>query len=329
VTQGTLDWRPDLLEGFECRDVAVSAAPLAGESQGALSATLVRRTLDADPERDLRTRAVLFVHGWNDYFFHTHVAAFFEAQGFTLYALDLRRCGRSYRDGQLRDYVDALDEYFEELDAARAVMAERHGSVSVFAHSTGGLTACLWASARPGAVDALMLNSPWLDLQGPVGLSAVLAPILAGLSRRNPQQVIPLPDNGGAYAHALHADFGGEWEWDRALKASQGCPVRVGWLRAILRGQASVARGLGIQIPVLVARSARSFSAVRPSVRAKTADIVLDVEKIAAQAPGLGRLVTVLTVTDGVHDLTLSQGPVRAGLFDDLARWLGSYVPSR
>ena len=53
-------------------------------------ATLVRRRADA-PTR----RAVLYLHGFVDYFFQTHLAEFFTDRGFDFYALDLRKYGRS------------------------------------------------------------------------------------------------------------------------------------------------------------------------------------------------------------------------------------------
>ena len=59
-------------------------------------ATLVRR---AGGERS--AHAVLYLHGWNDYFFQTHLADVLRRAGFDFYALDLRRYGRSLRLGQL------------------------------------------------------------------------------------------------------------------------------------------------------------------------------------------------------------------------------------
>ena len=171
-------WRPDLLDGFERLDLPLTAEPLPGESE--VVATLVRRTLEADPRRDLRCRAVLSLPGWNDYFFHAHTAEFFEAHGFTFYALDPRRSGRSLRDPAYRDFVTDLAEPFEELDAARELIASTHSSLTLSGHSTGGLTASLWASKRPGKLDALVLNSPWLTLWGAPGHGRALP----GVARR-------------------------------------------------------------------------------------------------------------------------------------------------
>ena len=58
-------------------------------------------------------------------------------------------------------------------------------------HSTGGLTLTLWAARHPGLADALVLNSPWLELQlGPLGRQA-LAPLVdsaPGSIRGEPSQ---------------------------------------------------------------------------------------------------------------------------------------------
>ena len=43
-----------------------------------------------------------------------------------------------------------------------------HRRLIINAHSTGGLISALWAHKvrDQGLVDAMVLNSPWLDLQG-------------------------------------------------------------------------------------------------------------------------------------------------------------------
>jgi alpha-beta hydrolase superfamily lysophospholipase len=81
-----------VLPGFE-----KASRDLPREQDGELVATLVRTTQAVDDNRP----AVLYVHGFVDYFFQVHVAQEFEKAGFRFYALDLRRSGRSLRDGNL------------------------------------------------------------------------------------------------------------------------------------------------------------------------------------------------------------------------------------
>lgn len=319
-------WRPDaVLEGFECRTLPLTVDPLTGEPEDPLVGTLVRRS---DAALRAHPRALLSVHGWNDYFFHPHVAAFFESQGFAFHALDLRRYGRSWSEGQYRGYVDDLGAYADEIDLAVDALREDFDSVVLLGHSTGGLTAALYAADRPGALDGLILNSPWLDMWGPPALTTLLKPLLGQLAKRNPISVLPLPESDArVYARAMHASYGGEWDYDFTLKTPDSEPVRVGWLRAVLQGHARVADGLGIDCPVLVTTSTRTTFLRRYSEEARAADTVLDVNRINAVAWRLGDVVTTARIEGGTHDLALSPPAGRERWFAAMGAWLRGYVP--
>ncbi len=320
-----MPWDSDLLDGYVSTDIALPDAPLMpGEPAGVeVVATLVRRD---GPSRS--RRAVLYVHGWNDYFFQTHLADFWAGLGFDFYALDLRRYGRSLRRGHLPGFTTDLEAYDVELDAATDLIAVDHDQLVVVGHSTGGLVTTLWTARRPGRVDALVLNSPWLDLQGSALLRAVGAPVIEALGARSPTAVLRAPDPGH-YARTLHRSLDGEWDSDLDMKLSPGPPVRVGWLRAVLQGQRKVAGGLGIEVPVLVLASARTSFARRWSEDLRVVDTVLDVEQIASRAVRLGRCVTVVRVEQGLHDLVLSAAPVRERVFAEMARFTRGYLAER
>ncbi|GAA1395121.1 alpha/beta hydrolase [Luteococcus peritonei] len=319
-----MTWRPDtILDGFERLELPLPlATPVPGEPEveGSLVGTLVRR---AGGRR--HRRAMLYVHGWSDYFFQAHLAEVVEAMGFDLYAVDLRRYGRSLREGQLAGFITDVDEYAEELDAALDVIRAEHSSVTVMGHSTGGLVTALWADQRRGELDGLVLNSPWLDLQGSPLLRAVTAPVLQRMRGSYPTTVIPLPNNG-LYNRVINKDLGGEWVIDEGLKGGPNFAVRVGWLAAILAGHDRVAEGLQIDCPVLTLISARSDFRRTWDESLKSADTVLDVEKLAVRAVKLGPHVTVVRIVDGLHDLALSAEPVRTHYFDEIARWVRAYI---
>ncbi|MFX4272101.1 alpha/beta hydrolase [Propionibacteriaceae bacterium Y1685] len=315
-------WHSDLLEGYECHDVVLpDAAPAPGEPADAdLVATLVRR-VNEQPSR----RAVLYVHGWNDYFFQSHLGDHWAEQGFDFYAVDLRRYGRSLRRGQLAGFVQDLGEYAAELDACVAEVRSDHDQVLLMGHSTGGLIASVWAADHPGAVDGLVLNSPWLDLQATTMVRTLGTPVIDTLGSLIATTALPLADNG-FYARALHASLEGEWDYDLDLKSSPSAPVRVGWLRAVLQGHQRVAQGLGIEVPVLVMCSDRTVFKRRWDERMRQADTVLDVAQIAARAPRLGSCVTLVRIAGGMHDLVLSAPPVRERVFAEMARWARGYA---
>lgn len=317
-----MSWRPDILDGYESMELPLTEArPVTGEpAEAELVATLVRRAGGQQA-----SHAVLYLHGWNDYFFQTHIADALVYAGFAFYALDLRRYGRSLRPGQLRGFVTDLAHYDQELTAAADVIAAGHSKLSLLGHSTGGLIAALWTADHPERVQGLMLNSPWLDLQGSAMVRALGAPVIDALGGNRPTTVLPLPDSGH-YGRTVQAAQEGEWDFDLELKSSPSPSIRVGWLRAVLQGHQRVAAGLALPMPVLVMTSAKSDFSRKWHPGLHDADTVLDVEQIARRAMKLGRHVTVLRFADALHDLFLSRQPIRELAMSEMLRWAMCYL---
>ena len=315
-------WAADVLgDGFEARTLA-----LADDDEGEVVATLVRYR-PASPEPVRPARAVLYLHGWNDYFFQRGLAEYWHSQGAAFYALDLRKYGRSLRAHQTPNYVDDLRTYDEELDAAVEILRSEiggSGRMMLMGHSTGGLVGVLWAARRRGRVAAIVLNSPWLELAGASFARTLTTPVISGLARNQPKSPLPNIDQGH-YARTVHQRHGGEWDYDERWRPSPFFPVRPGWLQAILVGHAQVARGLGLDVPVLMAASDRSVMQPRWREEMRTADTVLDVDLIARRAVLLGSVVTVVRIAGGLHDLTLSAAPARARFYAELSRWSSAY----
>ncbi|GAA3624548.1 alpha/beta hydrolase [Microlunatus ginsengisoli] len=323
---GRPTWESDFLPGYESLDLPLpDAARAAGEPPDVeMVGTLIRRVPTSSGRPD-HSRAVLFLHGWNDYFFQTHVADRIAELGFDFFALDLRRYGRSLRNGHLRGFITNLDDYAEEIDQAVEVIAADHDGLVLMGHSTGGLIAALWAASHPDKVVALALDSPWLDLQGSAMVRAIGTPVVDALGRQAPTSIIPLPDLG-FYARTLHASLEGEWDYDLELKSSPSPPIRAGWLRAIRQGHQRVAAGLGLPMPVLVMASAATEFARKWHEGLRSADTVLDVDQIVSRGARLGRHVTIVRIDGGLHDLFLSPRPVREVALFELERWLQAYA---
>jgi alpha-beta hydrolase superfamily lysophospholipase len=272
---------------------------------------------------------VLHVHGFSDYFFQTEYGEWWLERGHDFYALDLRKYGRSTRPHQTPTYVADLEEYFEELDLAweRITRRDGHDRVVLAAHSTGGLIGSLWAdSRRPVELAGVVLNSPWLDLQGkPWMRSPVAGLALDRIGRAQPMRELTR-DVSGLYAKSLHRDHHGEWEFDLTLKPVESFPVRFGWLRAIRAGHARVHRGLDLAAPVLVLSSDRSRWPRELCDDVFCTDIVLDVRQIRRWATALGKHVTYVAIPGAVHDVVLSRKDARDRAYDEIRRWLDAYV---
>ncbi|WP_113704324.1 alpha/beta hydrolase [Nonomuraea lactucae] len=298
----------------------ITVLPMPPDFEGEVVATLVSRRAGS-------RRAVLYLHGFTDYFFQDHLAEHYLGRGVDFYALDLRKYGRSLLPHQTRGLIRSVTDYFPEIDEAVRLIRQDHDEVTVNAHSTGGLIAALWADRvrGRGLVQGMVLNSPFFDLNvpTPLRLAADLLRTPLSYSRR------PLPLGiSTVYGQTLHRSHQGEWDYDLELKPLGGFSVHAMWLAAIRRAQRRLHAGLAVDVPVLVLASTKGLR-VRDFVpEAQSADIVLDPRHIARWSTALGPHVTCVRVPDGLHDLVLSAEPVRKQVFAEIDRWTTAYVGS-
>jgi len=318
-------WAPDrLVEGAETLTYHLTdRTHLPEEGDGHLVATLVR--FGAARHR----RAVLYIHGWNEYFFQRHVAEFWTDLGYDFYAVDLHRYGRSLQSGELPGYMESVDDYYEELDACVEQIRRGHSLVALMGHSTGGLTAALYAHDRPGTFAGVVLNAPWIDMQGSALFRALTPPAMKALALASPTLALPTNPENDLYARTLHRDYYGEWDYDLTLKRNESQPVRPGWVRAVARGHDRIAEGLHIDCPVLMVTSAKSSSVKQWCPEAASTDLALDVDRLAARAHQLGWHVTLVRLAGAIHDVSLSALPVRQRFFEEIRRWDLAYVRGR
>ncbi|MGL4332737.1 MAG: alpha/beta hydrolase, partial [Bacteroidales bacterium] len=185
------------------------------------------------------TKAVLYIHGFNDYFFQKEMAAKFDSAGYNFYALDLRKYGRSYLPNQIRFNVRNMSEYFPDIDTALTIIRkEGNQDIYLMGHSTGGLITSLYADARRDnePVKGLILNSPFLDQNQSWFKEKVLIPIVAFLARFFPDATIP-QGISTEYGERLNSKYKGEWDYDTNKKLMQSPPLTFSWIGAIYKGQ--------------------------------------------------------------------------------------------
>ncbi|MCM3779854.1 alpha/beta hydrolase [Microbacterium hydrocarbonoxydans] len=333
------DWIPDVL-GDEFEQLTLE---LDADDEGPVVATLVR-ALPPEPawwdrlvrrRRELDDVDVLYVHGWSDYFFQKRLARFWTARGARFFALDLRKYGRSLRDGQTPGYITDLATYDEDIAAALDAMGRgQDGTPSgrrlvLLGHSTGGLTLSLWAARHPKTADAVILNSPWLEFQV-ASARPLIAPVAELQARWAPRDVAPQVDLG-FYTRAQQevADDTDPMDIDLRWRPSQTMAVHAGWFHAILVGHGAVAAGLAIDAPVCVLLSARSAPPTRWSEVLTRVDSVLVVDDIARASLKLGSSVTVERIEGALHDVFLSRHEARDEAYARLARWVTGWSASR
>lgn len=308
-------WIDDVLgHGFEMTYVHQPA-----DYSGPVRSTVVRRLCG-----DQTGCGVLYIHGFNDYFFQLQMAEEFNAHGYDFFAVDLRKYGRSLLKGQRPFQARDMREYFADIDSALVEM-RREGlrRIVVAGHSTGGLLAAYYMARNGGAVDnveALVLNSPFLDWN--LGALEKFTGAVGALGRIWPSFRIS-QGHSTAYSESLLSGEHGEWSYNTAWKMRESPDVEASWVNAIDMAQRYLRKHpMSIKVPVLVMCSMESADVKEWSDICQRADIVLDVNDIVKYGKTLGPNVTVARVAGGMHDLVLSAPAVRNAVYAYLFKWL-------
>ena len=163
-------------------DLISEVIPLKNDYEGEVSAAVEYSVL---PEANT---AVLYIHGYMDYFFQHHLAAFFIDLGFSFYAIELRKYGSSIKKHQHENYLKNITEYDEEISIVLNKMKkDGHSKIILNGHSTGGLIATHYAlyGKYKYLVSGIILNSPFLEFNVPKVIKLIL-PVVTPLAHLFP-----------------------------------------------------------------------------------------------------------------------------------------------
>ncbi len=301
------------------KDFFMREIPLKPDWQGEVKAVLVYK-----PAPEPAQKAILYLHGFIDYFYQRDMALFFNDLGYNFYALDLRKYGRALMPHQKPNIIKAMEDYYEEIDKAVDIIKNEHGNdfLILKGHSTGGLLASLYAEDHKEDVDALILNSPFFEFNISAGKRFALLPLIKLLHGIMPE--FGIDSLTEVHPKSMHKDYFGEWDFNTDWKPIENFPAFFAWLHAIREGHKRIHNGLNIKCPVLVMYSDKSFKGKKFAPEALKADAVLDPEHIAKYASYLGKNVTKLEVKDGMHDLVLSGKEAREKVYEEMKNWLVS-----
>lgn len=270
------------------------------------------------------TKAILYIHGFVDYFFQEELADWANKIGFNFYALDLRKHGRSMLPHQSPNHFRSHTEFYEEIDLAVDYIKnfDKNEKLVLMGHSTGGLIAPLYVNHNQakGKIDAIILNSPFFDF--PVNEIIKMAlPTIGFFGKISPETKTAAKLAGG-YGKSVHKNYNGEWDFDLKLKPIEGFPITLGWIRGIMLAQNELKKGLSIQCPVLVLHSSKSVKPGKYHPSMQEADSILNIRDIKKYSGKLGNNVKSVEIKNGLHDLILSKKEVRDEVYRVMEEFL-------
>lgn len=292
--------------------------------EGKAVSTLIRRISENNSNK-----AVLYIHGFNDYFFQKEMAFQFNEQGYNFYALDLRKYGRSYLNHQKLNDIRNLKDYFEEIFKALFIIKEeRNRHIYLMGHSTGGLILTLFAKryTKKELFCGLILNSPFFEFNQPYFIKSLI-PLSAWLGKFLPRIKVSGGCFSQEYGKYLHESFEGEWDYNLEWKPNIPPKVNLGWIRAIWEGQKKLKRHFKIYEPILLLHSQKSVTNLNDKNQIQTRDAILNIDDIKQIASNIHGDREIVSIKDGIHDLILSKQDVRTYVYLIIFDWLKRKQP--
>lgn len=212
------------------------------------------------PDAPAPSFILLYIHGWNDYFYQTHLARVMSHFGAAFYALDLHRYGRNMPDWSgwvpYNCYTDDFRSYDEEIDWAVETARAEHPDLPVvlMGHSNGGGVVSSWAARHHDSYDALIFNSPWIvhdvsTIPGGEKLRDILVNHGHGVHIPLPQAGLTTYSDSLVGYHAIGSPLPRRlipfqndpsvkgWIANPQWRIMTGAPTLIGWISAVLRNQ--------------------------------------------------------------------------------------------
>lgn len=308
----------DILNGYEQTSIE-----LKNDYEGKAIATLIRRLTPT-----LSDIAILYIHGFNDYFFQEEMGHQFNNTGYNFYALDLRKYGRSYLPHQKFNDIHNLKAYYEEINQAlHIIRSENNKKVILMGHSTGGLIVTLYAkdNTSNAMFDGVILNSPFFEFNMSSTILEKLIPLASTIGKIFPNIQISGVLNP-EYGESLHKDYQGEWDYNLEWKPNTPPPISLAWLRAIREGHKELKTTYKINEPILVMHSTATITDKFNYLQMHTMDAVLNVKHISSLAKNIKGEVQITAIEGGMHDLILSQREVREKVYQLMIEWIKQSV---
>ncbi len=293
--------------------------PLKDDYEGEVSAAVEYTVL---PEADT---AVLYIHGYMDYFFQHHLASYFIDQGISFYAIELRKYGSSIKSHQHENFFKDITEYDEELSIVlKKIKQDGHSNIILNGHSTGGLIATHYVlhGEHKHLISGMILNSPFLEFNIPKVLKFVL-PFITPLAHVFPYfKFTRLPP---FYTQSLHKDYKGRWGFNLEYKPIPSFITYLAWVRAVLLAQKNVQKRIIENMPCVIFHSDKSCFSNTWDDFMLCSDAVLNVSDISFFGRKTYPNADIVEIKNAMHDVVLSSDEVIDDYFMQISKWLNKY----
>jgi alpha-beta hydrolase superfamily lysophospholipase len=130
------------------------------------------------------SKAILYIHGFNDYFFNEAFAQKFVENGYSFFAIDLHHYGRNLTSDSKPYYFQDIKEFDEEISLAIRTIKEGFNTqdITLYGYSQGALIATLYAY-NYNTIDRLILDSAFFDFYFDPWIENMALPVVACIGK--------------------------------------------------------------------------------------------------------------------------------------------------
>ena len=259
--------------------------------------------------------AILFVHGFNDYFYnYIIIPILLYDYGYDVYAITLRRYGSTIKkDDDKLFYTNDLNEYIEDIDNCFPKILEgKYKNIFLVGHSTGGLTSTIYChkGKYKDKIKGLILNSPFFDLNDSALMEFILKYIIYYIGIIYP--TFKLVSKTDDYYNTITEEVLKRFYFNSDYKLRGCSPVYAGWIKTIVYNQSLIQnKKINLKIPILVLYSDKTI----PVDKMEKGDNTLDVKEINKYSDFIGKNVTEYSIKNAIHDVFSSEDEPREKAF--------------
>lgn len=289
------------------------------------------KTMLTFKEHPDNTKALVWIHGFNDYFFHFHVADKLLQNGFNIYAITLRGYPKPGADRRYLFYIDDISKYIEEIDLQiEWILSRKHpDKIILYGHSKGGLISTAYADEGKykDRLNALVLNAPFFDFYDSSFKEFFLQHIVPLIAKGIPGFVLQYGNDQHISEPDYYQDLLSRYYFDQNRKLTYPKHVFAGLIRAVSKYHKKIQnKEIQIKIPILVQVSKHSsMSCDGPEHKT---DCVLDVSEIKKYSQLIGDSVQLIEYENAIHDVFLSEDPVVEKALHDLLQFIHHHTVS-
>ena len=264
-------------------------------------------------------KALIWIHGYNDYFYHYHISDLLIKKKYDIYTLDLQNYCQTNINKDYLYHIKDLKNYYKDIDSTFNNLKKDYDKIYLYGHSTGSLISSLYCydGFYREKITGLILNSPFFDFNECFIKNIILKNLIYYIGVYYPTfQIIKENENK---INNNSIDILKRFYFEPEYKLCHNGPVTAGWVKTIIDYQKFIKdKNLDIKIPILCLYSSKNV--INNSI--EKGDDILNINDISKYVDNLGKNVTEVIIVNAVHDIFTSDKKPLDFAIKILLEWL-------